>query len=124
MLNNLSLWRGVALTGFLGMIATIVIWNGWIDSHQQAPRALEILILVSPLLFFVRGILAGRHSTHVKVTFVAILYFILGIWLAFTPNEEVYGFIVTLLSIFLYLGGFMTAKIIMKADIEREKTLG
>ena len=119
MLASLPLWRAVALVGLLGMIALIVIWNGWVDPHQQAPRALEIFILVAPLLFFVRGLLAERHSTHVKITFVAIIYFIIGIWLVFTPNEEAYGTIITLLSICLYMGGFMTARIMMKEEIAR-----
>ncbi|MCK5726406.1 MAG: DUF2069 domain-containing protein [Thiotrichaceae bacterium] len=119
MLNSLGLWRGVTILGFFGLVLTFVIWNGWFDRYQKVPYTLEILILTGPLLFFSYGLLQGRHSTHVKITFVAIIYFIIGIWLALTPDQEAYGYLITVFSILLYLGGFMTAKTMMKAELSK-----
>ncbi|HPE61109.1 MAG TPA: DUF2069 domain-containing protein [Thiolinea sp.] len=109
---RLPLWlaRTLAITGMLGLIFLIVLWNGWLDPQQQIPRSIELLIMLFPLLFLVRGILGGRAPTHVHATLISLLYFSIGIWFAFTPGEEPYGYLMSALSIMLYLGGFFGAK--------------
>lgn len=121
-MKYLMIWRSLTLVGLLGMILLIVVWNGWLSPIQKIPRSLEMIILLTPLLFFVRGVLYGRYSAHVKVTFPAILYFILGVWYAFTPQEEIYGYLMTLLSLLLYLGGFLYARVIMKDEKKAQET--
>ncbi len=115
-MKYLRVWRAFTIIGLLGMVLLVVVWNGWLSPVQNIPRSIEILILLSPLLFFVRGVLYGRYSTHVKVTFPAILYFILGVWYALTPQEEIYGYLMLLFSLMLYFGGFLYARAIMIED--------
>ncbi|MEE9351053.1 MAG: DUF2069 domain-containing protein [Thiotrichaceae bacterium] len=115
-MKYLIIWRILAITGLLGLIFLIIAWNGWLSPVQKIPRSIELLILLTPLLFFVRGILNGRYSTHVAVAFPGIIYFVLGVWYAFTPKEEIYGYLMILLSCMLYLGGFLYARTLMKRD--------
>ena len=122
-MKYLMIWRSLTLVGLLGMILLVVVWNGWLSPVQKIPRSLEMLILLTPLLFFVRGLLYGRYSAHVKVTFPAILYFILGVWYAFTPQEEIYGYLMTLFSLLLYFGGFLYARAIMKDEKKAQETV-
>ena len=118
-MKYLLVWRMLAITGLLGLIFLIILWNGWLTPVQQIPRSIELFVLLVPLLFFVRGLLNGNYSTHVNVAFPALVYFLLGVWYALTPLEEVYGYLLISFSFMLYLGGFLYARTIMKRDKAR-----
>ena len=122
-MKYLVIWRIFSIIGLLGMIFLILAWNGWLSQIQKIPRSLEMLVLLVPLLLFVRGILYGRYSTHVKAAITAILYFLLGAWYSFTPQEEGYGYLLVLFSFMLYLGGFLYARTIMKRDKSIEEAM-
>lgn len=121
-MKYLPLWHAMALFGLFGMILLLVVWNGWLSPIQRIPRSLEMIALVGPLLFFVRGLLHGRYSTHVQVAFPGIIYFIIGVWYALTPQEEVYGYLLIAFSLMLYLGGFLYARTMMKNDKEKQES--
>ena len=104
--------------GLFGLIALILLWNGWLTPVQTFPRSLELLILLAPLLWLLRGILEGRNSTHVYAVLVSLAYVTLGAWYAFTPQEEPYGWLMIVCSVLLYAGGFMSAKITGKKVTE------
>jgi uncharacterized membrane protein len=110
MSNNLMLWRLLTLSSLLGLMAIIIIWNGWLTPVQHLNRGLEIAILEFPLLFFVRGIINGDRDKHIAVSLLALAYFFIGVWFIFTPQESLYGYLITLLSLCLYLGGFFYAR--------------
>jgi uncharacterized membrane protein len=112
-LNN---WQRLTTTSLIGLIILITLWNGWLTPVQHIPRSIELLLLLTPLLFFVRGILNKRYDSYVQVTFPALFYFLLGIWYALTPQEIGYGVCMTLLGLCLYLGGFFSARTLMKQD--------
>lgn len=111
MKNWLWVWRGSALLGLLGLIALIILWNGWLSTTQQFPRSLEILILLLPLMPLIRGIIRGSNRSHVFSILVALLYATLGVSYLFSPQEEIYGWLMLLASSLLYIGGFMSAKL-------------
>ena len=115
-MNNLRIWKIVTNISLLGLIALIIIWNGWLSPVQHIPKSLEMILLLAPLLFFMRGILHERYNSYVQVTFPALFYFLLGIWYAVSPQEMAYGLIMTLFSTLLYLGGFFSARQLMKQD--------
>ena len=106
--------RGCAIGGLFGLIGLIVAWNGWLAPVQQVPLWLELLIFILPLALLIRGILRGLPTTHVYATMVSLLYMIFGCWYAFTPQEEVYGYLMMGLSVMLYIGGFFGAKLLSK----------
>ncbi|RTZ64874.1 MAG: DUF2069 domain-containing protein [Aquificaceae bacterium] len=115
MLNNLLLWRFVTFIGLFGMIALIVIWNGWLTPSQYINRGIEIAIFTMPLLFFVRGILYADREKHIAITLLSFVYFCLGIWFIFAPDESIYGYIMTVLSLCLYFGGFFYVRALDKS---------
>ncbi len=107
----LPLWRVLSVGGLVGLIFWIILWNGWLTPVQKMPRWLELLILLAPLLYLVRGIFHGRIATSVHAVLISLLYAILGVWFALSPPEEIYGYVMLVFSISLYAGSFMTAKI-------------
>lgn len=122
--KHLKIWYALSITGLLGLIALIILWNGWLAPEQTSPKSLEIALFTLPLLFFVRGVLHGRYQTLVLVMFIALIYALLGTWYAFTPNEGLYGTLMIILSTLLYTGAYGYTRTIMIRDkqAEAEKT--
>ena len=115
---QLKIWRSLTMIGLFGLIGLIIAWNGWLTPVQALPRSLEVLLLITPLLIPLGGILHGRPREHVHATLYALLYITIGIWHSFSPQEEIYGYLMVLFSIALYAGGFMTARTLGKAASE------
>lgn len=105
-------WNLLAIFGLLGLVVLILVWNIWLVSPklQHIPLSIELALLLLPLAFLVRGLLYKRVEPHAYASFTAIFYAFVGFWFVFTPGEEVYGYLILLLSFCLYLGGFKFAK--------------
>lgn len=110
----LLLWRALAIGGLLGLIFSIIVWNGWLTPVQYLPRWLELLVLLPPLMYLVRGVLHGRVNISVHAILISLLYATLGIWFVVSPDERLYGVLLLVFSIALYAGSFMTAKLLGK----------
>jgi uncharacterized membrane protein len=115
MIDTLTLWRIVTLVGLLGLMALIILWNGWLTPVQYLNRGLEIAILEFPLLFFVRGLMNGEREKHIAVTLLSLIYFFMGVWFIFAPKESLYGYVMTFLSLCLYFGGFFYVRTLDKS---------
>lgn len=118
---QLIVWRTLTMVGLFGLISLIIVWNGWLTPVQALPRALEVLILITPLLLPLGGILHGHARSYVHATLYALIYTTLGIWHSFLPQEEIYGYLMIVLSVALYAGGFMTARTLGQAQAHRKK---
>lgn len=68
--------RWLALSGYLGLLVWVVLWHGWLSPHPEISSALLLTIWVVPLLFPLRGILAGKPYTHAWANFVLMFYFL------------------------------------------------
>ena len=122
----LKRWQWLTTLSLISLISLILLWNGWLTPVQHIPRSIELFLLLTPLLFFLRGILDKRYDSYVQVTFPALFYFLLGIWYSLTPQEVGYGICMTLLGLCLYLGGFFSARTLMqqdKANTEHDATI-
>ena len=109
-------WRALAGIGILGLIILCVVWNGWLTPVQDSPRSIEIALLVAPLLYFVRGVMHGNRDTFIAVMLVSFIYMLMGIWYAFSAEEKVYGYLMILFSLFLFLGSLLNVWILDKRE--------
>lgn len=109
-MKSLTLSYLLTLLSMLGLVISVIVWNGWLTTDQQMPRSLEIAIFCLPLLFFIRGVLHGKRGIYVSLMVVAFFYFLVGVWHIIEPSERAYGVVVTVLSVGLYLGGYFYAK--------------
>ena len=107
-------WRFLAALGILGLIITVVIWNGWLTPVQTVPRSIEIAVTVAPLLYFVRGVLHGNRDTFIHVMLLSFIYVLVGIWYLFSPEEKLYGYLILLFSLFLFFGSLLNVWILDK----------
>lgn len=100
-----------AIIGLFGLIFVIMGWTVLLAPANDTPRGL-ILILQLPLLLLpMRGMLHGRPYTHAWATFVALLYFIIGVDNAATEGREIYGAIQVLLSTMMFMGGMIYTRL-------------
>lgn len=101
----LAYWS--AIIGLFGLIFLIMGWTVLLAPDDGTPKGL-ILILQLPLLLLpMRGMLHGRPYTHAWATFIALLYFIIGVDNAATEGREIYGAIQVLLSTMMFLGSMI-----------------
>lgn len=100
----------LSVLSMIGLLALIIIWNGWGATEQGVPVSFELAVFCLPLLFFLRGTLNGKRGTHVSLMVLAFFYFLAGIWHIIEPSERYYGMTMVALSFGLYLGGYFYAK--------------
>ena len=98
------------LLSLLGLVVCIIVWNSWLAVDQQVPLTYEIAIFCIPLLVFLKGVFSGKRGTYVTLMVVAFFYFLMGVWHIIEPSERLYGVVITILSLGLYLGGYFYAK--------------
>ena len=122
-MNLITLWRSLASGGLIGLIFWIILWNGWLTPVQEVPRWIELLLLLTPLMLMVRGVLHGRPSTHVYALLASLFYASMGCWYAMAPPDQWYGYVLLFLSVCLYVGGYMTAKILGKQQTQITKEI-
>ena len=115
-------WRFVAAVGILGLVVSIIIWNGWLAPVQKIPRSLEIAVFVAPLLFFVRGVMHGSRDTFISVMLLSFVYMLIGIWYMYSAEEALYGYLITSFSLCLFFGSLLNVWILDKRDQDNNNT--
>jgi uncharacterized membrane protein len=73
-----ALSRTLTLGGYFGLLAILMLWPTWLSPPQRLPVALVLILLIPPLLFPLRGLLAGKIYTHAWTGFLALGYFLVG----------------------------------------------
>ena len=100
-----------ALTGLFGLIFLILIWNIWIMPPEDMPRSLVLLLQLPLLLLPMRGMLHGRPYTFAWATFVALLYFIIGVDNAAMETRAIYGGLEILFSVLMFFGAMIYTRL-------------
>ena len=81
-------WLSVALTGYFGLFGLLLLWFAWLEPPHRLPVALVLLTLVGPLLLPLRGLLHGHPYTCAWAAFLALFYFMVGIFYAAGPMSR------------------------------------
>ena len=72
-------------------------------------------------MFPLRGLLAARAYTHAWAGYLALFYFIVGVWYAGAEVDRLIGTLITLSSILFFVGAIMFARLQGKADKEEAR---
>ncbi len=109
--TRLGRWRWVTLIGYFGTLLLLLNWFTWLSPPQQIPRALLLIVTVVPLMFPLQGILKGRPYTHSWACFLALLYFAIGVDVAFNNNSDRYlALLLVLFSLLFFFGAAFFAR--------------
>jgi len=77
------------------------------------------LFKILPLLLFVPGLIARKHSTTAWLSYMSMLYFVLAILLAYTPGASLWGWAMALSTMVLFLASMLYTRW-RKADLKQQ----
>lgn len=80
----------LSLAGYFALIAGIYLWHIVIHKTEHHLISLILLMQLGPLIFPLRGLLHGRIYTHAWSMYLAIFYFVIGVW--YSSSRETLGF--------------------------------
>jgi len=95
----------LALVGFFGLFALLMLWPTVLVPATHFPVALILLVTVTPLLLPMRGLLDKRLTSCAWASYVSLIYFIHGSVEAYSDSvERPYALLEVLLSLSLFFG--------------------
>ena len=95
----------VALTGFFGLFALLMLWNTVLVTSSKFPVALMLLITVTPLLLPLRGLLNRDPKSCAWMAYISLIYFLHGSVEAYAnTNGRLYPSLEVILSLMLFFG--------------------
>jgi len=95
----------LALAGFFGLFALLMLWNTVLAPSTRFPVALILLVGVTPLLLPMRGLLARNTRSCAWASYVSLIYFIHGSVEAYVNSaERLYAVLEVALSLMLFFG--------------------
>jgi len=110
-LNRILIARWLTLVGYFGLLILLTLWTVWLAPPRESSISLVLIILITPLLFPLRGLLHARPYTHAWTSFLALFYFILGVVVAYANEDErLLGILEIVFSIMLYTGAILFAR--------------
>ena len=95
----------MALAGYFGLFALLMLWNTILAPTSQFPVALMLLITVTPLLLNLRGLLDRNHKSCAWMAYISLAYFIHGsVETYVNTNGRLYPSLEIILSLMLFFG--------------------
>lgn len=82
----------------------IPFWHLVITPLPAKFMSITLLVQVGPLMFPLRGLLHGKLYTHAWSMYLALFYFVVGIWYAGDVSTRTFGVIFSLLSVLFFMG--------------------
>jgi len=124
MMNKLKISRQLKVLSYLGLLASILgaVLAGGSEATQNMSIGIPLFIwamLCIPLFIFIPGILSGSHRSASWLSYVTMIYFIGSILVFFTPRGELWGGLMVLSTLIL----FVTTMLYTRWKKEEEKTI-
>ncbi|MFT4765994.1 MAG: putative membrane protein [Oleispira sp.] len=111
-MNKLLLSRIILLTSYIGLIVVLLastLASGGehtVGTSIAAPIVLWLFKCL-PLLIFIPGLINGSHKTASWLSYVTMIYFVLGILLMFTAGANIWGTLMPLTTLILFTAAMM-----------------
>ena len=96
--------RWLTLTGYFLLLSGLFAWHLVIEPAAKHLISIIILLQIGPLMFPLMGLLKGRLYTHAWSMYMAIFYFIIGVWYAGDSADLMIGLYVIFTSLMFFLG--------------------
>lgn len=115
MITKVNTARWIMLSSYLALLLLLVLQTLLNPPAAESLGTLQIwiagailaLFKILPLLLFVRGLSAGRHTTAAWLAYMAMLYFVFGVLLTFTPGASGWGWGVSISSLVLIIAAML-----------------
>jgi len=115
-MNRISVYRWTALVGYFGLLLSLYLLLFIFNKPEPHNMLPALVFYIGPLMFPLRGLLNGRAYTHAWAGYLALFYFIVGVWYAGAEADRLIGILITLSSIVFFIGAIIFARLQGKAD--------
>jgi len=116
--SPLLLSRWLTLSGYFGLMIGLYVWHLLINQTEAHLISIIILTQLGPLMFPLRGLLNGKTYTHAWSMYLAIFYFIVGIWYAAVDETLMFGLYVTAFSLLFFTGTVLYTRLSSRSQKE------
>jgi len=107
MMDKIKLSRMATFLGYFGLLIFIPLWHLLIVPLDAKFMSVTLLVQIGPLMFPLRGLLHGKLYTHAWSMYLALFYFVIGIWYAGDVSTRGFGIGFSLLSVTFFMGTMM-----------------
>jgi uncharacterized membrane protein len=104
MTSTLRIANGITLLGYFGLIVGIYVWHMWINKTPDYAISIMLIVQLGPLMFPLRGLLNGKTYTHAWSMYLAIFYFVVGVWYAGADAQMRFGMYIVACSLIFFTG--------------------
>ena len=103
-MNGVTIFRWLTLFGYFGLLTVLFIWPLFITPLAAEFISIALLLQLGPLMFPLRGLLHGKIYTHSWASYLALFYFVVGVWYAATSYTRLFGVLICLFSLIFFIG--------------------
>lgn len=114
--SKLKLSRWTTLAGYFGLMAGIYAWHILINNTAEHMLTLVLVFQLGPLMFPLRGLLHGKTYTHAWSIYLAIFYFIMGVWYAGGSDGRMFGLYLIATSLVFFTGTVVYTRLSARAS--------
>ena len=115
-MQKITLFRWLTLVGYFGLMFFIFSWLLWIQPLPAHEISIKILLGVGPLMLPLRGLLHGRVYTHAWSMYLALFYFVIGVWYAGAPQDRLFGLVICAFSLLFFIGAMFYTRFRGRAE--------
>ncbi len=100
----IKLGRWLTLSGYFSLLFGLFAWHLLIEPPAKHLISIIIFFQLGPLMLPLFGLLKGKLYTHAWSMYLAIFYFIVGVWYAGSSEDLKIGLFVIFTSLVFFLG--------------------
>ena len=102
--SYIKLGRWLTLSGYFSLLFGLFAWHLLIEPPAKHLISVIIFFQLGPLMFPLFGLLKGKLYTHAWSMYLAIFYFIIGVWYAGSSEDLKIGLFVIFTSLVFFSG--------------------
>ncbi len=100
----IKLGHNLTLLGYFSLMTGLFAWHLLIEPAAAHLMSIIIFLQLGPLMFPLRGLLNGKLYTHAWSMYLAIFYFIIGVWYTGSSEDLMIGLYVIFTSLMFFTG--------------------
>ena len=100
----IKLGRWLTLLGYFSLLFGLFAWHLLIEPPAKHLISIIIFFQLGPLMLPLFGLLNGKLYTHAWSMYLAIFYFVIGVWYAGHDEDLMIGLYVTFTSLVFFTG--------------------
>lgn len=105
MILSAPIFHRIALAGFFGLFILLMLWHTQLAPDSHIPIALMLIIVVTPLLLPLQGLLNGKRKSCAWLGFISLFYFIHGVVEAYSSDAlRLYASLEIVFSLMIFFG--------------------